>query len=118
MFMLREDLKMAPILRRAVRGFYWVGLLAGPFFGTVALVGGAFVAMQMLRVELGVFSFILIGMGILVWMGLIWAYRNFIPFPCIKCGHRAKATSLDPITIRCGTCGHVEIFKTRVLGAP
>lgn len=109
---------MAPILRQAVRGLYWVGLLAGPFFGTVALVGGAFVAMHMLRVALGVLPLIFIGMGLLVWMGLIWAYRRLVPLPCIKCGRGAKATSLNPITIRCGTCGHVEVLEMRVLGAP
>jgi len=109
---------VGPILRRAVRGVYWVGLLAGPFFGTAALVGGAFMAMHMLRVALGVLPLIFIGMGLLVWMGLIWAYRRLVPLPCIKCGRGAKATSLNPFTIRCGACGHVEVLQMRVLGAP
>lgn len=109
---------MALILRRAVRGVYWVGLLAGPFLGTAVLVGGAFAVMHMLRVEWGVLPIIFIGVGILVWMGLIWVYRCLVPLPCIKCGHGAKATSLNPITIRCGSCGHVEVLNARVLGAP
>ena len=109
---------MAQILRRAVRGVYWVGLLAGPFVGAAVVVGTAFVAMHMLRVDLGVLPIIFIGMGLLVWMGLIWAYRRLVPLPCIKCGRGAKAASLNPITIRCGSCGHLEVLETRILGAP
>jgi hypothetical protein len=109
---------VTPVLRRALRGAYWVGLLGGPFIGTAVLIGSAFVAMHMLRAELGVVPLIFIGMGLLVWMGLIWTYRRLVPLPCIKCGRGAKAMSLNPITIRCGTCGHVEVLKARVLGAP
>ena len=109
---------MAPILTRAVRGVYWIGLLAGPFVGTAVLLGSAFVAMRVLRVERGVLPLIFVGMGLLIWMGLIWAYRRLVPLPCMKCGRGAKATSLNPITIRCGSCGHVEVLETRVLGAP
>lgn len=114
----REGRGVGLILRRAVRGVYWVGLLAGPFVGTAALIGSAFVAMHMRRVELGVLPLIFIAMGLLVWIGLIWTYRRLVPLPCIKCGRGAKATSLNPITIRCGSCGHVEVLAARVLGAP
>ena len=109
---------MAPILRRAVRGLYWGGLLAGPFVGTAGLVGSAFVAMHMRGVELGALPLIFIAMGLLVWMGLTWAYRRLVPLPCIECGRGARATSLNPITIRCGSCGHVEVLEARILGAP
>jgi hypothetical protein len=109
---------LVPILRRATRGIYWVGLFAGPFFGTTVLVGGAFVAMHMLRVAPGVLPLVFVGLGLLVWMGLTWAYRTFVPLPCVKCGHAARATSLNPITVRCGSCGYVEVFETRLLGAP
>ncbi len=109
---------VAPILRRAVRGVYWIGLLAGPFVGTAVLVGGAFVAVRVLRVELGVLPLVFVGAGLLVWMGLTWAYRHVVPLPCLKCGRGAKATSLNPITIRCGSCGHLEVLSTRILGAP
>jgi hypothetical protein len=97
---------------------YWIGLLAGPFFGAAAVVGSTFVAMHVLGVALGVLPFVFIGMGLLAWMGLIWAYRRLVPLPCITCGRAANATSLNPITIRCGTCGHVEVLEMRVLGAP
>jgi hypothetical protein len=109
---------VAPILRRAVRGIYWVGLLAGPFIGTAVLIGGTFVAVHRLRVETGILPLIFIGMGLLVWMGLIRAYRRLVPLPCVNCGRGAKATSLNPITIRCGSCAHVEVVAARVLGAP
>jgi len=107
-----------PVLRRAIRGLYWVGLFVGPFFGTALLVGGAFVAIHALRVALGVLSLAFIGLGLLVWMGLIRAYRSLVPLPCRKCGRSARTTSLNPITVRCGTCGYVEVLEARVLGAP
>jgi uncharacterized SAM-binding protein YcdF (DUF218 family) len=97
---------------------YWAGLVAAPFFGTAALLVGAFVALHRLRVALDVLPLIFIGVGLLVWMGLIWAYRRLVPLPCIKCDRGAKATSLNPITIRCELCGYVEVLETRVLGAP
>jgi hypothetical protein len=106
------------MLRRAARGVYWIGLLAGPFVGTAVSVGSAFVAVHVLRVELGALPLIFVGMGLLIWMGLIWAYRRLVPLPCIKCGRGAKATSLNPITIRCGSCGHLEVLEMRILGAP
>ena len=109
---------MAPVLRRAVRGAYWVGLLAGPFAGTAVLVGGAFVAVRVLRVELGVLPLAFVGAGLIVWMALTWTYRRLVPLPCLKCGRGAKATSLNPVTIRCGSCGHLEVLETRILGAP
>jgi hypothetical protein len=114
----REGCAVAPILRRAARGVYWFGLLAGPFFGTAVLVGSAFLAVRVLGVAPGILPFVFIGMGLVVWMSLIWAYRRLVPLPCIKCGRGAKATSLNPITIRCGSCGHLEVLETRVLGAP
>ncbi len=109
---------MPAILRRAVRAIYWIGLLVGPFVGTAALVGGAFVAVQMLRVEAGYLPLVFIGSGLIVWMGLTWAYRHAVPLPCAKCGHAAKATSLNPITVSCGSCGYEEVSETRILGAP
>jgi hypothetical protein len=109
---------VAHILRRAVRGVYWIGLLAGPFIGTAVLVGSAFLVAHVLRVELGVLPLIFVGMGLLIWMGFIRAYRRLVPLPCIKCGRAAKATSLNPITIRCGSCGHLEVLEMRILGAP
>ncbi len=109
---------MAPILRRAVRGVYWVGLLAGPFLGTAAVVGGAFVGWHQAGMQLGNLPLVFIGLGLVVWMGLTWAYRTLVPLPCIKCGRAAKATSLNPITVLCGSCGHREVSTTRILGAP
>jgi len=109
---------VAPILRRAVRGVYWIGLLAGPFVGTAVLVGSAFVAVHVLRVELGALRLIFVGMGLFIWMSLIWVYRRLVPLPCMKCGRGAKATSLNPITIRCGWCGYLEVVEMRILGAP
>ena len=109
---------MVHILRRAVRGIYWIGLLAGPFVGTAVLVGSAFLVAHVLRVELAVLPLIFVGMGLLIWMGLIWAYRRVVPLPCIRCGRAAKATSLNPITIRCGSCGYLEVLEMRILGAP
>jgi hypothetical protein len=97
---------------------YWVGLLAGPFLGTAAVVGGTFLAVHVLGAAPGALPLVFMGLGLLVWMGLTWAYRRLVPLPCIKCGRAAKATSLNPITIRCGACGHVEELETRVLGAP
>ena len=109
---------MALVLRRAVRGVYWIGLLVGPFVGTAVLVGSAFLAVHVVRVERGALPLIFVGMGLLIWMGLIWAYRRVVPLPCMKCGRGAKATSLNPITIRCGSCGHLEVLEMRILGAP
>jgi hypothetical protein len=109
---------VAPILRRAARGVYWIGLLAGPFLGTAALVAAVFVAVHLLGVALGFLPLIFIGLGLLVWRGLIWAYRTVVPLPCLKCGRVARATSLNPITVRCGSCGYTEVFETRILGAP
>lgn len=109
---------MAPILRRAARGVYWIGLLAGPFLGTAALVGAAFVAVHQLGVELGFLPLIYISVGLLLWIGLTWAYRTVVPLPCLKCGGVARATSLNPVTVRCGSCGYMEVSQTRILGAP
>ena len=106
------------MLRRAVRGLYWFGLFAGPFLGAALVTAGVFVAMHAARLGLGVLPPVVIGVGVLSWMGLIRAYRTLIPLPCAKCGGSARATSLNPITVRCGSCGHVQEFATRVLGAP
>jgi hypothetical protein len=76
------------------------------------------VAVHVLRLELGVLPFIFVGMGLLIWMGLILAYRRLVPLPCMKCGRGAKATSFNPVSIRCGSCGYLEVLEMRILGAP
>jgi hypothetical protein len=106
------------VLKRMIRGAYWFGLFAGPFLGAALVTVGVFVAMHSARLGLGVLPPVVIGVGLLSWMGLIRAYRTLIPLPCAKCGRSARATSLNPITVRCGSCGHVQEFAMRVLGAP
>ena len=106
------------MLKRTIRGAYWFGLFAGPFLGAALVTVGVFVAMHSARLGLGVVPPVVIGVGLLSWMGLIRAYRTLIPLPCAKCGQSARATSLNPITVRCGSCGHMQEFAVRVLGAP
>lgn len=109
---------MAHVFRRIARGAYWVGLLLGPFFGTAIIVGGLFVAMHGLGLARGLPALALIVLGLLVWKGLTYAYRTLVPLPCARCGRSARTTSLNPITVQCAWCGHVQNFQTRVLGAP
>jgi hypothetical protein len=106
------------VLKRTIRGAYWLGLFAGPFLGAALVSVGVFVAMHSAGQGRDVLPPVVIGVGLVSWMGLIRAYRMLIPLPCAKCGRSAKATSLNPITVRCGSCGHVQEFATRVLGAP
>jgi hypothetical protein len=105
-------------VRRAARSLYWIGLFGVPFLGTVLLVGGTFAGMHALHVTFGILPFFLIGLGVLAWLSLIRVYRALVPCPCRKCGRAARATSLNPITIRCGLCGDVEVLDARILGAP
>ena len=109
---------MAHVFRRMLRGAYWVGLLLGPFFGTSIIVGGVFAAMHRLGLTRGILPFVFIAPGLLIWMGLTYAYRALVPLPCAQCGRSARTTSLNPITVRCTWCGHVQEFEMRVLGAP
>ena len=109
---------MTHILTRAMRGVYWFGLAAGPFLGAAVVVVGVFAGMRILQLGLSVLPAIVIGVGLLSWAGLIRAYIALVPVPCSKCGRAAKASSLNPVTLRCGSCGQVEVLQARVLGAP
>jgi hypothetical protein len=108
----------ANVLRRVCRAAYWVGMVAVPFLCTAAIVVAAFATMQMVGVGFGVGPPIVIAAGVGSWAGLIRLYRAFVPLPCRECGRSARASSLNPITVRCGWCGHVEVLQARVLGAP
>ncbi len=113
-----EDCEVAVILRRAARGIYWIGLLTGPVVATVALIGAAYAAAERFGGALDFLPLICIGLGAFVWVGLIWVYRTIVPLPCVKCGGVARATSLDPITVWCRSCGYTEVSKRRIVGAP
>jgi hypothetical protein len=110
-------MQLRDILTRAGRALYWVGLLAGPFVGAALITASVFVALRTLRVGRGLLPAIVIGVGLLSWMGLIRAYRSVIPIPCSKCGRAASASSLNPVTVRCVSCGYVEELDIRILGA-
>jgi len=105
------------MLTRAARALYWVGLLAGPFLGAALITTGVFVALRTSRVGFGLIPALVIAIGLLSWMGLIRAYRRVMPLPCSRCGRAASASSLNPVTVRCGSCGYVEELDIRILGA-
>jgi hypothetical protein len=109
---------MGRVLRRLTRAAFWTGLMLVPFLGAAAIVGAALVGVHVLDVARSALPLALVPLGLLSWMGLVLAYRTLLPVPCERCGRGARATSLNPITIRCRRCGHVEELQVRVLGAP
>jgi len=103
--------------RGAVRAFYWLGMAAIPFVGTLAITVAVFGIMQIVGMGSGLGPPIVIGAGLASWVGLMRLYRAIVPLPCRKRGRSAKASSLNPVTVRCSWCGDVEVLKARVLGA-
>lgn len=109
---------MKHLLRRVLRGSYWVGLFLGPFFGTAVAVGILFVGVHALGQANGVLPLVCAALGVPIWMGLIYGYRKLVSLPCEKCGRGARAVSLNPVTVRCSCCGHIQQINLMVRGAP
>lgn len=103
--------------RRLLRGVYWLGLATAPFLGAAAIGGTVFVLTSRLFLEFRIGAALGMSVGLISWWALVRLYRAVVPLPCGKCGQRATPISLNPITIRCGSCGEVEVLDIRILGA-
>jgi putative acetyltransferase len=63
------------------------------------------------------FSAYLLLVGFGAWAAAALAYRTVVGVSCHRCGARAVATSLHPVTFRCGSCGEVERARSGPRGA-
>ena len=109
------------VAARALRVLYLAGLTITLFAGTLGLVvlatrfwhpGAA--SGQLERLAFGVYF---CGVGLGGWAGLAYVFRQLVPLPCPACGRAAKAASLNPVEVRCRSCGRTERLAMHVHGA-
>ncbi len=108
-------------MRRVLRFLYFLGLGVTLVGGTLALV---VLATRLWhpgpgapQLEVWVFGIYFIGGALGGWAGLAYIFRRLVPFPCRRCGRAARAVSLNPVEIRCPSCGDVQRIALHVHGA-
>jgi hypothetical protein len=116
-----EHRKGQAVAARVLRFFYLLALTITLFAGTLGLVvlatrvwhpGAA--SGQLERLAFGVYF---CGVGLGGWAGLAYMFRRLMPLPCPVCGRAAKAASLNPVEVRCRSCGRTERLGLHVHGA-
>jgi len=107
-------------MRRAFRFLYFLGLgvtLLGGTLGFIVLATRLWhPGPEAAQVEMWAFGVYFVGVALAGWAGLAYIFRTCVPLPCRKCGQAARAVSLNPIEIRCPSCGDVQKIPFHMRG--